>query len=306
VFVWLRTSGSERRLAEARDSLRRPVVSTWSLDEIWDKAQAIVYAGPPSHLLDFAGLSAHYKRPLLAEKPFASKHVEAQLVSDLFGRAGLHGQVGYQLRYHRASDHVRLLLSSGEFGRIHQIQVVACALPSAGLQLGVTEDFACHFVDLIDYLTGSHPLDWSLGLAELDDTGANRNDSHSHIEFRHRRDGYAVNMDISRVEKPALVSRAISLSCSEGRIHLDMCPVERGERPAHAWEVTTTMMGETKVSSFPVMQPYEELVREFIVCARSQGSPLAIGTSFPVAADVRWFVDHCYENARELGPTLFS
>lgn len=106
---------------------------------------------------------------LLIEKPLCLSIEDAERLKSL--GAGKSIQVGYVLRHHPATQHVRTLLAAGTIGKLHQVSITAGqnfpSLRPAYREIyykshetggGAIQDAATHLFDLLHYLAG--PLDW--------------------------------------------------------------------------------------------------------------------------------------------------
>ena len=106
---------------------------------------------------------------LFIEKPVCLSLDDAERLRSL--AAGKSIQVGYVLRHHPATQHVRTLLAEGVIGKLHQVTITAGqnfpSLRPAYREIyykshdsggGAVQDAATHHFDLLQYLAG--PLDW--------------------------------------------------------------------------------------------------------------------------------------------------
>jgi len=105
----------------------------------------------------------------LIEKPLCLSNEDARRLQSL--APGKSIQVGYVLRHHPATQHVRTLLAEGVIGKLHQVTITAGqnfpSLRPAYRDIyykshqtggGAVQDAATHLFDLLQHLAG--PLDW--------------------------------------------------------------------------------------------------------------------------------------------------
>jgi predicted dehydrogenase len=129
----------------------------------------VVIATPANLHAAHAAALVKSTEAILIEKPLCLSVEDAERLRSL--TAGKSIQVGYVLRHHPATQHVRLLLAEGVIGNLHQITITAGqnfpSLRPAYRDIyynrhetggGAVQDAATHLFDLVDYLAGS--LDW--------------------------------------------------------------------------------------------------------------------------------------------------
>jgi len=103
------------------------------------------------------------------EKPLCLSLEDAKRLKSLTAKKSV--QVGYVLRHHSATQHVRTLLAEGVIGKLHQVTITAGqnfpSLRPAYRDIyyksretggGAIQDAATHLFDLLQHLAG--PLDW--------------------------------------------------------------------------------------------------------------------------------------------------
>lgn len=134
--------------------------------EIW---YGIVIATPANLHADHAAALIKSTEALLIEKPLCTSLDQADRLMSL--AAGKWVQVGYVLRHHPATQHVRTLLAEGVIGKLHQVTLTAGqnfpSLRPAYRDIyykshetggGAVQDAATHHFDLVQHLAG--PFDW--------------------------------------------------------------------------------------------------------------------------------------------------
>src|SRR5437762_548697 len=129
----------------------------------------VVIATPANLHAGHAAAIANSTAALLIEKPLCTRLEDAQWLRSMVPNKVV--QVGYVLRFHPATQHVRLLLAEGVIGPLHQVTVTAGQyFPSfrpAYREIyykshetggGAVQDAATHLFDIVQYFAG--PLDW--------------------------------------------------------------------------------------------------------------------------------------------------
>lgn len=129
----------------------------------------VVIATPANVHADHAAVLLNSTEALLIEKPVCTRLEDAERLRSL--AAGKFIQVGYVLRHHPATQHVRTLLAEGVVGKLHQVTISAGqhfpSLRPAYREIyyksqetggGAVQDAATHLFDLVQHLAG--PLDW--------------------------------------------------------------------------------------------------------------------------------------------------
>jgi predicted dehydrogenase len=129
----------------------------------------VVIATPANLHADHAAAFVKSTDSLFIEKPLCLSFADAKRLQSL--AAGKSIQVGYVLRHHPATQHVRALLAEGVIGKLHQVTITAGqnfpSLRPAYREIyykrhetggGAIQDAATHLFDLMQHLAG--PLDW--------------------------------------------------------------------------------------------------------------------------------------------------
>ena len=102
---------------------------------------------------------------VFVEKPFCLSLEEGHKMVDLAGQRGLVNQVGYHYRFVGAFQEAKRLLDAGVIGEVYHFAAEAygrVVLRSKGLTWrmkaseggGCLYDYACHVIDLVNYLIG--------------------------------------------------------------------------------------------------------------------------------------------------------
>ena len=134
--------------------------------EVW---YGVVIATPANLHVEHAAALIKSTEAFLIEKPLCTSLDQADRLLAL--AAGKWVQVGYVLRHHPATQHVRKLLAEGVIGKLHQVTITAGqnfpSLRPAYRDIyykshdtggGAVQDAATHLFDLLQHLAG--PLDW--------------------------------------------------------------------------------------------------------------------------------------------------
>jgi predicted dehydrogenase len=129
----------------------------------------VVIATPANLHAEHAAALVKSTDALLIEKPLCTSLADAKRLQSL--AAGKAIQVGYVLRHHPATQHVRTLLAEGVIGKLHQVTITAgqhfpslrpayrdISYNSRHTGGGAVQDAATHLFDLLQHLAG--PLDW--------------------------------------------------------------------------------------------------------------------------------------------------
>jgi predicted dehydrogenase len=129
----------------------------------------VVIATPANFHAEHAAAFIKSTDALLIEKPLCLSLADARRLQAL--AAGKSIQVGYVLRHHPATQHVRMLLAEGVIGKLHEVTITAGqnfpSLRPAYRDIyykshetggGAVQDAATHLFDLVQHLAG--PLDW--------------------------------------------------------------------------------------------------------------------------------------------------
>lgn len=155
--------------------------STTSLEEAYarvprfDTTQALIADGRcdgalvclpndtgPQAVIDLALAGKH----VLVEKPVAGSHEQAQRVAEAVRRSDVAFQTGYVWRYNEASQRLRRMVRDGQFGRLINVEItfVTSDVRRRGpdhylfdphvSEAGFFNWLACHFLDLLLYITG--------------------------------------------------------------------------------------------------------------------------------------------------------
>jgi scyllo-inositol 2-dehydrogenase (NADP+) len=102
---------------------------------------------------------------VFCEKPFCLDVAEGTALAELAERKGVVNQVGYHYRFVGAFNEAKRLLEAQALGRIHHVRVEAYGpvvlRPKGGTWRaksseggGCLHDYACHAIDLVNYLVG--------------------------------------------------------------------------------------------------------------------------------------------------------
>ncbi len=166
--VALCDSNSER-LREMAEKYHLARTFTDIQQAVQDNWYGVVIATPANLHAGHAVAIANSTVALLIEKPLCTRLEDAEWLKSQTKDKVV--QVGYVLRFHPATQHVRQLLQEDVIGTLHQVTVTAGQnFPSLrpGYQEGyykfhetgggAVQDAATHLFDMVQYLAG--PLDW--------------------------------------------------------------------------------------------------------------------------------------------------
>jgi predicted dehydrogenase len=158
----LREMSDRYKLSRTFQSIEAAARETW---------YGVVIATPANLHAEHAAMLIKSTEALLIEKPLCTSLDQADRLMSL--AAGKWVQVGYVLRHHPATQHVRMLLAEGVIGKLHQVTVTAGqnfpSLRPAYREIyykshatggGAVQDAATHLFDLVQHLAG--PFDWIL------------------------------------------------------------------------------------------------------------------------------------------------
>jgi len=156
----LREVAGKYHLQRTFAELNQAVNDTW---------YGVVVATPANLHAAHAAAIAKSTAALLIEKPLCTRLEDAERLRS--ATADKVVQVGYVLRHHPATQHVRQLLAEDVIGTLHQVTVVAgqhfaslrpayrdTYYKSRDTGGGAVQDAATHLFDIVQYLAG--PLDW--------------------------------------------------------------------------------------------------------------------------------------------------
>lgn len=116
----------------------------------------------PAALCQLAAAGKH----LLAEKPVAGSVADAQRIADAVDQSGISFQTGYNWRYDTAANRLREMIADGRFGKLISVEMkfVTSDVRRRGpehylfdpevSQAGFFNWLACHFLDLLLYISG--------------------------------------------------------------------------------------------------------------------------------------------------------
>lgn len=134
-----------------------------------DNWYGVVIATPANLHAGHAAAIANSTAALLIEKPLCTQLEDAVRLQSLMKDKVV--QVGYVLRFHPATQHVKQLLEEGAIGTLHEMTVTAgqnfASLRPAYRATyykshetggGAVQDAATHLFDMVQFLAG--PMDW--------------------------------------------------------------------------------------------------------------------------------------------------
>lgn len=133
------------------------------LDE--EKPDAVFIATPSRFHGEMVQAALERNIHVFCEKPFCLDLAEGQRMVELAERKGLVNQVGYHYRFVATFEEMKRLVDAGALGQIHHVRAEAYG-PVVLKQKGTTwrtnknegggclYDYACHGIDLLNYLVG--------------------------------------------------------------------------------------------------------------------------------------------------------
>lgn len=126
---------------------------------------AIIIATPSRFHSEIVREALHRNLHVFCEKPFCLDAAEGLELAELADRKGLINQVGYHYRFVGAFNEAKRLLDAHALGRLHHVRVEAYGpvvlRPKAATWRakgseggGCLYDYACHAIDIVNYLVG--------------------------------------------------------------------------------------------------------------------------------------------------------
>lgn len=235
---------------------------------------------------------------VFCEKPFALNPEAGFRLADLAERKGLINQVGYHYRFVAAFNEAKRLLDSKVIGDLHHVRAEAygpVVLRPTGATWrskkseggGCLFDYACHAIDLVNYLAG-RPV--SVSGTVLNSVFSNDVDDeiYSTFQFNERCYGQlATNWSDESFRK---MSVKISLWGSNGRINVDRQEIQTYirnlpqplERFKQGWNVHYTTELTKPVWFYMRGEEYSSQIDHFVQCVKTGAKPL---TTFRTASD---------------------
>lgn len=293
IFMFRRTQETEQRLKGV--SFDGTIHFQPSVDRVCDVVDGIVYAGPPQFLPEYAERIGG-RRPVLWEKPLGLTSHDSEKVFQYF--RATHSQVAHQLRYHPAIQWLRGIVQSDELGAIREIHFTTFYWPKKKtFELGVLADLGSHFIDLAGHLLQSNPAEWEVTDVYLD---REKDEKQARAGYKDPVTGAAVRIEIWPAQDPDSVSRELSVLASRD-VSLNMASIARDGFPAHVWRAKLVGGGRKVFQSWEPVQPYRDLLTEFLSCARD-GQGLRIGASLVDGHRTRIALDTAYQRAEISAP----
>lgn len=130
-----------------------------------EKPEAVFVATPSRFHGEMVQAALDLNMHVFCEKPFCLDLAEGQRLVELAESKGLVNQVGYHYRFVGAFQEMKRLVEAGVIGRVHHVRAEAygpVVLKPKGSTWrtskneggGCLYDYACHGIDLINYITG--------------------------------------------------------------------------------------------------------------------------------------------------------
>ena len=144
-----------------------PFYGTSFASLVTHEIQVVHICTPPANHYALIKQALEHHMHVICEKPFVLDNAEGEELVQLVKRNNLIGAVGFNVRYHEACQHAKLLVEKGQIGEVLLVHGSYLqefhALPafyswryqpeSAGSMLATTE-IGSHWIDLMRYLTG--------------------------------------------------------------------------------------------------------------------------------------------------------
>jgi len=130
-----------------------------------EELDAVIIATPSRHHAHMVRAALEGGLHVFCEKPFCLDHHEGLALAELAERRSLVNQVGYHCRFVGSFREARRLVRSGVLGRIHHLKAEVYGPVVTRSRNGTWRgqksegggclyDYACHAVDLINYIVG--------------------------------------------------------------------------------------------------------------------------------------------------------
>jgi scyllo-inositol 2-dehydrogenase (NADP+) len=130
-----------------------------------EQLDCVFVATPSKYHAEIVTAALHSNLHVFCEKPFALEPDSGYRLADIAERKGLVNQVGYHYRFVAPFNEAKRLLDRKAIGDLHHVRVEAygpVVLRKKGLSWrshkseggGCLFDYACHAIDLINYLVG--------------------------------------------------------------------------------------------------------------------------------------------------------
>jgi predicted dehydrogenase len=130
-----------------------------------EKPDAIFIATPSRFHGEIVKVALNLNIHVFCEKPFCLDIVQGQQLADLAESKGLVNQVGYHYRFVGTFQEMKRLVDAGVIGQVHHVRAEAygpVVLKKKGSTWraskieggGCLYDYACHAIDLVNYIVG--------------------------------------------------------------------------------------------------------------------------------------------------------
>lgn len=253
-----------------------------------EELDCIFVATPSKYHVDIVTAALERNLHVFCEKPFALEPLTGYRLADLAERKGLVNQVGYHYRFVASFNEAKRLLDRKLLGDLHHVRVEAygpVVLRRKGVSWrshvgeggGSLYDYACHAIDVTNYLVG-RPLAVSGTVLNSVFSDAVDDEIYATFQFAPGFHGQlATNWSDESCRKMSL---KVSLWGTNGRINVDRQELqiylrsvpEAVEDLAPGWNVRYTTDLTTPVWFYVRGEEYSSQIDHFIHCIRS-GSP---------------------------------
>jgi scyllo-inositol 2-dehydrogenase (NADP+) len=264
-----------------------------------EQLDCLFVATPSKYHADIVSAALESNLHVFCEKPFALEADGGYRLADMAERKGLVNQVGYHYRFVAPFNEAKRLLDRRLIGDLHHVRVEAygpVVLAKKGLTWrsqkseggGCLFDYACHAIDLTNYLVG-RPVSVSGTVLNRVFSNAVEDEIYSTLHFAQGVHGQlATNWSDESCRKMAL---RVSLWGTNGRINVDRQELqvyirsltEPTEDFVPGWNVRYTTDLTSPVWFYVRGEEYSAQIEHFVHCLKTGATA---DTNFRSASDV--------------------
>jgi len=129
-----------------------------SVDNMWDKVDAVAIATPISTHFDLAQEALYRGKHVFVEKPLANSSERARKLVDLAQKRQLALMTGHTFLYSPPVIRVKELIESGAVGELHYLSLSRVNLGLYQKDVDVIWDLAVHDISILLYWLGETPI----------------------------------------------------------------------------------------------------------------------------------------------------
>ena len=291
------------RLAAAARTF--PMVTTSeTLDDVLEKADAVVIATPPRSHTPIAHAAIAANCHVLVEKPLAPSVEECEELIDAAALANVHLMVGHTFEHDAAIWKLREIANSGELGEIRYID---CARLNLGLfqqDVNVIWDLAPHDVSIINFILGQPPT----AVSAWGHSHANRgHEDVAHLQLRYAESGIRAYIHVSWLD-PCKVRRVTVVGSEKMVVYNDLAPegkiriydVGLEENGDTYGEPVKYRRGDMVSPHLSVQEPLAVQAAHMLNCIRTGARPRTDGQSGLAVARVLEAADTAMRSGHEV------